>query len=137
MTYTTNLWNKTPDGFALQEKALGDTLSPSMIARGRASNVALTSVLEKTIAFLPPSVGFNASSIAADYGATYVSVEDVQIKTHDGRYYDKLSALMADQPAGVDEVRRAAGCYREGDSARNAHREGEPHVRDGALHGSA
>lgn len=107
MTYTTNLWNKTPDGFQLQEKALGDTFSPSMIARGRASNVALTSVMEKTIAFLPPSVGFAASSIAADYGAAYVSVEEVQIKTHDGKYYDKLSALMADQPDGVEEVRVA------------------------------
>ena len=104
MTFTTNLWNKTPDGFQLQEKVLGDTFSPSMVARGRASNVTLTSVMEKTIAFLPPSVGFRASSIAADYGATYVDVQDVQIKTHEGRYYDKLSALMADQPDGVEEV---------------------------------
>ncbi len=104
MTYTTNLWNRTPSGFELQEKELGGMFSPSMVTRGRASNVALTSVMEKTVAFLPSSVGFRASSIASDFGATYVDVEDLQVTTLDGKYHDKLSSLMADQPDDIDEL---------------------------------
>lgn len=104
MTYTTNLWNRTPSGFELQEKELGGMFSPSKVTRGRASNVALTGVMERTVAFLPSSVGFRASSIASDFGATYVDVEDLRVTTLDGKYHNKLSSLMADQPDDIDEL---------------------------------
>ena len=104
MTYTTKMWNRTPYGFELQVKELGGTFSPSLVARSRPSNVALTSVIEKTVAFLPPSVGLEAGRIASEYGAAYADVEDVQIRTHDGRSYDKLSSLMAEQASDVQEM---------------------------------
>ena len=107
-TITTTLWNKTSKGYYLEPKVLGDDFSPSFVVRGRPSNVALTTIFEKTPAFLPSELGFRSGSVASEFGATYADLEDVHIKNHEGRYFETLSKLMADQPDNIDEIHVAS-----------------------------
>ena len=94
-TITTTLWNKTPKGYYLEPKVLGGDFSPSFVVRGRPSNVALTTIFEKNPAFLPPELGLRSGSVATALGVTYADLDEVFIKTHEGRYFETLSKLMA------------------------------------------